>query len=117
MVGSDDDPAVVRERRSRAIWWKHPGLGPSQIRNQLRRARLKITTHPVRVTMEENGDVPPKSRKKDVHDERYEAVRPNMMWQVGFLHRYIHKQKVYVLLLNDDYPRAGACGMASVPRL
>lgn len=105
VVGSDDDPAVARERRVLSLWRKHPGLGPSQIRNQLRRAGLKISTHTVRVIMEENGYVPPKSRKKDVHDERYEAVRPNMMWHADFLHRHINKQKVYVLLLIDDYSR------------
>ncbi len=105
VVGSDDDPAVERDRRIVQLWRKHPGLGPSQIRNQLRRAGLKISTHTVRVTMEEHGYVPPKSRRKEVHDERYEAVRPNMMWHADFLHRHINRQKVYVLLLIDDYSR------------
>ncbi|MFT7624169.1 MAG: transposase-like protein, partial [Myxococcota bacterium] len=54
VVGSDDDPTVERERRILAVWRKHQGLGPPQIRNQLRRAGLKISTHTVRVTMEEH---------------------------------------------------------------
>ena len=105
VVGSDDDPAVERDRRILAIWRKHPGLGPSQIRNQLRRAGLKVSVHTVRVTMEEHGYVPPKSRKKEVHDERYEAVRPNMLWHADFLQRYINKTRIYVLLFIDDFSR------------
>jgi transposase-like protein len=105
VVGSDDDPAVERDRRILAVWRKHRGLGPSQIKNQLRRAGLKISTHTVRVTMEEHGYVPPKSRRKEVHDERYEAIRPNMMWHADFLHRYVNKLKVYVLLFIDDHSR------------
>ena len=105
VVGSDDDPAVKRDRRILSVWRKHPGLGPSQIRNQLRRAGLKVSVHTVRVTMEEHGYVPPKVRRKEVHDERYEAVRPNMMWHADFLHRRINKLPVFVLLLIDDYSR------------
>lgn len=105
VVGSDEDSAVERDRRVLAVWRKHPGLGPSQIRNQLRRAGLKVSVHTVRVTMEEHGYVPPKVRKKEVHDERYEAVRPNQMWHADFLHRYINRLPVYVLLLIDDFSR------------
>ena len=105
VVGSDDDPAAKRDRRILAIWRKHPGLGPSQIRNQLRRDGLKVSVHTVRCTMEEHGYLPPKSRRKEVHDERYEAIRPNLIWHADFLHRYINKLPVYVLLLIDDFSR------------
>jgi transposase InsO family protein len=32
-------------------------------------------------------------------------VRPNHLWHADFLHRYVHKQQVYVLLIIDDYSR------------
>jgi putative transposase len=87
------------------IWREHPGLGPSQIRNQLRRSGTKISLHSVRCVMEEHGYTPPKTRRKEAHDQRYEGARPNQMWHADFLHRFIHKQPIYVLLLVDDFSR------------
>jgi transposase InsO family protein len=49
--------------------------------------------------------VTPKTRRVETHDQRYEAVRPNHLWHLDFLHRHIHKQKVYVLLVLDDFSR------------
>ena len=37
--------------------------------------------------------------------KRYEAVRPNQLWHLDFLHRHIHKQPTYTLLVVDDYSR------------
>ena len=105
VTGSDEDPRAARDRRILKEWRSRPGLGPSQIRNQLRREGLKISVHTVRCVMEENGYVTPKVRRKEVHDQTYEAVRPNHLWHLDFLHRHIHKQKVYVLLVLDDWSR------------
>lgn len=105
VVGSDEDAAASRDHRVLAEWKSHPGLGPSQVRNQLRRQGMKISLHTVRCVMDANGYVAPKVRRVEVHDQRYEAVRPNHLWHLDFLHRYIHKQKIYVLLVLDDYSR------------
>lgn len=105
VTGSDEDPRLARDRRILKEWRSHPGLGPSQIRNQLRREGLKVSVHTVRCVMEENGYVTPKVRRKEVHDQTYEAVRPNHLWHLDFLHRHVHKQKVYVLLVLDDWSR------------
>lgn len=110
VVGSDDDHAAARNRRILDEWQSHPGLGPSQVRNQLRRQGLKVSVHTVRCILEENGYVTPKVRRESVHDGRYEAVRPNHMWHLDFLHRHIHKQKVYILLIVDDFSRFIAGG-------
>lgn len=105
VVGSDEDPAAARDQRILAEWKAHPGLGPSQVRNQLRRQGFKVSIHTVRCVLEENGYVTPKVRREPAHDQRYEAVRPNHLWHLDFLHRHIHKQKVFVLLIIDDYSR------------
>jgi transposase InsO family protein len=105
VVGSDEDRAAVRDRRILAEWRAHPGLGPSQVRNQLRRQGFKVSLHTVRCVLDENGYVTPKVRREPAHDQRYEAVRPNHLWHLDFLHRYIHKQKIYILLVLDDYSR------------
>ena len=75
-------------------------------RSRLGSARLgKVSLHTVRCVLDENGYVPPKVRRQPVHDRRHEAVRPNHLWYMYFLHRHIHKQKVYVLLVIDDFSR------------
>jgi transposase InsO family protein len=105
VVGSDDDLGAARDRRILDEWKAHPGLGPSQVRNQLRRQGMKVSLHTVRCVLDENGYVTPKVRRDPVHDQRYEAVRPNHLWHLDFLHRHIHKQKIYILLVLDDYSR------------
>lgn len=110
VVGSDEDPRARRDRRILKEWKAHPGLGPSQVRNQLRRQGLKVSVHTVRCVLEENGYLPPKVRREEVHDELYEAVRPNHLWHLDFLHRHVHKQRVCVLLILDDFSRFIAGG-------
>jgi len=105
VTGSDEDPASARDQRILKEWKTHPGLGPSQVRNQLRRQGMKVSVHTVRCVLEKNGYVTPKTRRVEVHDQRYEAVRPNHLWHMDFLHRHIHKQKVYLLLVLDDFSR------------
>jgi transposase InsO family protein len=105
VTGSDEDAAAVRDQRILKEWKSHPGLGPSQVRNQLRRQGMKVSMHTVRCVLEDNGYVSPKTRRVEAHDQRYEAVRPNHLWHLDFLHRHIHKQKVYLLLVLDDYSR------------
>ena len=105
VVGSDEDKAAVRDGRILTEWKTHPGLGPSQVRNQLRRQGLKVSIHTVRCVLEENGYVTPKVRRQPDHNQLYEAVRPNHMWHLDFLHRHIHKQKIYALIILDDFSR------------
>jgi transposase InsO family protein len=98
------DAAAERDRRILAEWKKQQGLGPSQVRNQLRRAGMKVSMQTVRRVMEEAGYTTPKVERRN-HDGLYEAVRPNQIWHLDFLHRYVHKQPVFVLALIDDYSR------------
>lgn len=105
VVGNDEDPAEARDRRILKVWKAHPGLGPSQVRNQLRRQGFKVSIHTVRCVLESNGYVTPKVRRTETEDQCYEAVRPNQLWHLDFLHRHINKQKVYVLLVIDDWSR------------
>ena len=104
---SGPDPADIEAQRDREIlsmWRKHPGLGPSQVRNQLRRQGVKVAVHTVRRVMEEAGYRPPKV-KSQRHDERYEAVRPNHMWHLDFVHRNINRSTTFTLILIDDFSR------------
>jgi transposase InsO family protein len=104
---SGEAPNVIEDRRDREIldeWHRHPGLGPSQIRNQLRRKSVKVSVHTTRRVMEEAGYRPPKIERKP-HDERFEAVRPNHLWHLDFVQRHINKASTFTLILIDDCSR------------
>lgn len=94
-----------RDQEILAEWHRHPGLGPSQVRNQLRRDKaIKVSVHTVRRVMEEAGYRPPKVERKK-HDERFEAIRPNQMWHIDFVHRHINRTSTFTLIFIDDYSR------------
>jgi len=104
---SGPDPADIEARRDKEIldeWRRHPGLGPSQIKNQLRRKGIKTSVNTVRRVMEEAGYRPPKVRRHE-HDKRFESVRPNHMWHADFLHRHINKCSTFTLIFIDDFSR------------
>ncbi len=86
-------PKELEAQRNKEIlddWHRQPGLGPSQIKNQLRRKGIKTSVNTVRRVMEEAGYRPPKVERKP-HDQRFEAVRPNHMWHLDFVQRNIHR--------------------------
>ena len=102
-------PAAVEieEQRDKEIlgeWKKHPGLGPSQIRNQLRARCIKVSVNTVRRVMEDAGYRPPKVQRRP-HDRSFEAVRPNHMWHLDFVNRHIHRSSTFTLILIDDHSR------------
>ena len=104
---SGPSPAEIDAQRDREIlaeWKKHPGLGPSQVRNQLRRCGIKVAVQTVRRVMEDAGYRPPKV-KREPHDKRYEAVRPNHLWHLDFVQRYINRASTFTLILIDDHSR------------
>ena len=104
---SGPDPNDVEAKRDEAIraeWEKQRGLGPSQIRNQLRRQGIRVSVHTVRRVMEDAGYRPPKVERRE-HTGEYEAVRPGQLWHMDFLHRFIHTQKVFLLAFIDDFSR------------
>jgi transposase-like protein len=64
-------PKDLEAQRDKEIldeWHRHPGLGPSQIRNQLARKSIKVSVNTARRVMEEAGYRPPKVEKK-AHDQ------------------------------------------------
>ncbi len=82
-----------------------PGFGPSQIRNQLRREGATISIESIRTILKEAG-YELKSRHQPKKDYiRFEASRPLELAQIDICEFYIHKQKVYLVLLLDDYSR------------
>jgi len=104
---SGPDPGQIETQRDQEIlgeWHRHPGLGPSQVKNQLRRRGIKVSVQTTRRVMEEAGYRPPKVKRQG-HDERFEAVRPNHLWHLDYVHRHINRAGVHTLILLDDHSR------------
>lgn len=109
----EEDSKAQRDRRILAMWRQHPGYGPSQIRNMLKRGGFRVSVGTVRHVLEEQGYLPPKLKRKE-HVGRYEAGRPRELYHLDFYHFFIHKQKQCVLFIEDDFSRFIA-GWAMVP--
>jgi len=86
-------------------WDRYPGFGPSQVHNQLRRQGVTISTRTVQQIMDANGYQRKRKKVEEKEGEDFEASRPLELVQMDILEFYIHKLKVYLLLLLDDFSR------------
>ena len=59
------DCQLRRDEKIMSMWRQHPGFGPSQIRNNLKRNGYKVSVGTVRHVMEEGGYLPPKLKIKE----------------------------------------------------
>ena len=101
---SREDLEAQRDKEILSEWNQHPGLGPSQIRNQLRRKNVKVSVGTVRDVMVDHGYRPPKV-KREPHDQIFDAVRPNHLWHLDYVHRHINRADTHTLILLDDCSR------------
>jgi transposase InsO family protein len=99
-----EDPKQARDVKIVAMWRQHPGYGPSQVRNMLKRDGFKVSVGTVRDVMERHGYLPPSLRRKEPVG-RYEAARPRELYHLDFYHFHVHKQKQCVLFIEDDFSR------------
>lgn len=88
-----------------AVKESDPGFGPSQIRNQLRRQGITISVLSIRNILKEAGYELGRRNAPKKDYIRFEASRPLELAQIDINEFYIHKQKVYLVLLLDDYSR------------
>jgi transposase InsO family protein len=110
-------PKKISEEQEKAIldsWKLHPGFGPGQIRNQLRRQGVSISSRTVRKIMEANGYKGRQKKSGEKECQRFEASRPLELVQMDILEFFVNKLKVYLLLLQDDHSRfIVGCRLAS----
>src|SRR5690606_3722280 len=85
---ADDDAFDERRREILRVWREHPGFGPSQVRNLIRRRGLRASVTTVRAVMEENGYIAPKHIPKE-HTGTYEAARPRELYHLDFNHFHV----------------------------
>lgn len=90
---------VLKEKK------ENQGYGTSQIRNQLRRRGITISTLSIEQILKENGYSDKEKKKNSKEYIRFEAARPLELVQIDIMEFYIHKVRVYLVFLLDDYSR------------
>lgn len=98
-ISAEQEEAVL------STWRNHTSFGPGQVRNQLRRQGITVSSSTVRKIMEANGYQAPRKKQKNDKDQRFEARRPLELAQMDILEFFINKLKVYLILLLDDFSR------------
>jgi transposase InsO family protein len=94
-----------QERAVLETWHRFKGFGPSQVRNQLRRQGITISTRSVQRIMKANGYEGIRNKPKEKTSVRFEASRPLELVQIDIVEFFIHKLKVYLIILLDDFSR------------
>lgn len=82
-----------------------PGYGPSQIRNQLRREGITISLLSIRQILQNAGYGVGRRHEPKKDYIRFEASRPLELAQIDICEFYLHKLKVFLVLLLDDFSR------------
>lgn len=89
-----------------ATWLRDPQWGPSQVRMHLRRHHgLTLSVKLITAILTAHGYRPRRRREPPQVWRRFEAERPNQLWQMDLAECYIHRQKVYLAVLLDDFSR------------
>jgi putative transposase len=87
---------------------KHLSMGPAQIRSQLKRFKgWRISIKAIKRVLREHGyeSVYRGSRPQGETIQRFEAPRRNALWQADFAEVRVGPDRLYVLILLDDFSR------------
>jgi len=99
---SDEEVAEILKLKK-----DHVSMGPAQIRAQLKRFfGWRISVKAIARVLRANGfKTEHRTAKAEQELQRFEAVRPNALWQMDALALRVHKLRVYLHLVIDDFSR------------
>ncbi|MBN1607176.1 MAG: hypothetical protein JW940_11125, partial [Polyangiaceae bacterium] len=100
---SDQEVAAILECKT-----KHLSMGPAQIRSQLKRFKgWRISIKAIKRVLRQHGyeSVYRGSRPQGETIQRFEAPRRNALWQADFAEVRVGPDRLYVLILLDDFSR------------
>jgi transposase InsO family protein len=87
---------------------EHPSMGPAQIRAQLKRFKgWRVSVKAIGSYLKAQGYdlVHRGSRPEGEELIRFEAPRPNALWQLDFAELRLPGEKLYLLVIVDDFSR------------
>lgn len=97
-----EEQAILDEKK------RHPSMGPAQIRAQLKRHKgWRLAVKAIARVLTDNGYelVHSGSRPEGASDHRFEAPRPNALWQADFAELHLPGEKLQLLVIIDDFSR------------
>ncbi len=99
---SDEEAAEILKLKK-----EHVAMGPAQIRAQLKRFfGWRISVKAIARVLRANGfRTEHRTAKREQELQRFEAPRPNALWQMDALSLRVHKLRVYLHLVIDDFSR------------
>jgi transposase InsO family protein len=99
---SDEEVAEILKLKK-----DHAVMGPAQIRAQLKRFMgWRISVKAIARVLRANGfRTEHRTAKQEQELQRFEAPRPNALWQMDALSLRVHKLRVYLHLVIDDFSR------------
>src|SRR5512145_3354203 len=100
---SNQEVAAILECKT-----KHLSMGPAQIRSQLKRFKgWRISIKAIKRVLKQHGyeSVYRGSRPQGEVIQRFEAPRRNALWQADFAEVRVGPERLYVLVMLDDFSR------------
>lgn len=101
-LGEHEVAAILELKR------RHPSMGPAQLRAQLKRFKgWRLSLKAIDRVLRSHGYEPVHrgSRPKGPEPIRFEAPRRNALWQADFTEVRVGAEKLYVLIVLDDFSR------------
>lgn len=102
-LAAEEQEAILEQKK------RHPSMGPAQIRAQLKRHKgWRLAVKAIARVLTNNGYelLHRGSRPKgDEEPIRFEAPRPNSMWQADFAELRLPGEKLKLLVIIDDFSR------------
>jgi putative transposase len=101
-LGEHEVAAILELKR------EHPSMGPAQLRAQLKRFKgWRVSLKAIARVLRGHGYEPVHrgSKPKGPEPVRFEAPRRNALWQADFAEVRVGEEKLYVLIILDDFSR------------
>lgn len=101
-LGAHEADAILELKK------KHPSMGPAQLRAQLKRFKgWRLSIKAIAAVLRKNGYQPVHraGRPEGPEPIRFEAPRRNALWQADYAEVRVGAEKLYVLILLDDFSR------------
>jgi len=100
-LGEHEVAAILELKRA------HPSMGPAQLRAQLKRFKgWRISLKAIARVLRGHGYEPVhRGKPKGPEPVRFEAPRRNALWQADFAEVRVGEDKLYVLIILDDFSR------------
>lgn len=101
-LGAAEREAILSQKK------RHPSMGPAQIKAQLKRFKgWRLSIRAIDRVLRDAGYEPVHrgSRPQGPEPVRFQAPRPNALWQADFAEVRVDGEKLYLLLVLDDHSR------------